>query len=88
MDKETVEFLQGMEGRLSSQIQQVETQIQQVETKIEMKIENEVSNKISVLFDGYTQLNQKTDRIEKTVNEIAEKVNNQEVEIRVLKAIK
>lgn len=53
-----------------------------------VEFENRVMDRFGTLFDGHTQVDSKIDRVENTVNDIANKVNNQEVEIRVLKAVK
>ena len=53
-----------------------------------VRLENELHTNTSALFDGYSQLNDKFDRIEGTVNTLVEKVDNQKLEIKVVKNVR
>lgn len=76
MDKEMMEFLEGMETRLSSQISEIKsTQIQMEQTLGDYK----------VLFDGYNQLNKNIEDIKENIEDISSKLEKQQVEIKVIK---
>lgn len=68
--KENSKRLTGVEGRL---------------TKLETKVENQVIDKIDVLFDGYVQNTEISKRIETKVDYLTVQVEKQELEIRVIK---
>ncbi|SNS44040.1 hypothetical protein SAMN05446037_101036 [Anaerovirgula multivorans] len=68
--KENSKRLTGVEGRL---------------TKLETKVENQVIDKIDVLFDGYVQNTEISKRIETKVDYLTDQVEKQELEIRVIK---
>ena len=71
-------------NNLGAEIKEVRQEVVKTNIYIEQKIEP----KLSVLFDGNTQTNDKLDRIENTVNSLVEKVENQELEIKVVRNIK
>lgn len=75
--KENSKRLTGVEGRLID----VEGRL----TKIETKVENEVINKINVLFDGYVQNTEIIKRVEEKIDGLTDQVEKQELEIRVIK---
>lgn len=62
------------------------------ETKVEVKenrkdiirLENEMSNKISILFDGQKATNDRLDRIEKKLDDLSEKVDKHDIKIQVI----
>lgn len=86
-EDKTFELMEKMYVEVQKGFENVNNRMDKVEQN-QARLENKFDTKITALFDGYSQLNEKTDRIEYTVNDIAQKVNNQEVEIRVLKAVK
>ncbi|WP_066496936.1 hypothetical protein [Abyssisolibacter fermentans] len=53
--------------------------------RIDIKIENDICPKIDSLFDGYKQNTETLDRLENKVDNLSEKVEKHEVEIRVIK---
>ena len=68
--------LDGMDSRLSN--------VEKTVTKIEV----EQGKKLQALFDGYKQNTDILERLENKVDEIEQKVQTQEVEVRVLKNVK
>lgn len=84
MEKELANFLENIENRLMNEMKEVK----KITIKTNMKIEHDIEPKVKSLFDGNKQLNDKIDRIENQVNLIDKKIDNQEVEIKVLKAVK
>ncbi|WP_213974941.1 hypothetical protein [Tepidanaerobacter acetatoxydans] len=71
---ETNERIDKVESRLSKvdgRLSKVENSLGKVENrlgKVEAKIDGEISDKLSALFDGYKQNSEKLDRIEKEVS--------------------
>ena len=53
--------------------------------KIEFLIENDIKKDTSALYDGYNQTYEKLIDVEKKIDDIAAKVEKQDVEIRVIK---
>ena len=92
------EMMEKLYSEMTSRFDTVEQKFQKANSDMQQgflkvnsdaaRLENNFDTKISALFDGYKQTDSKIDRLETTVNEIAQKVDNQEVEIRVLKAVK
>ncbi|AOY78258.1 hypothetical protein BJL90_06200 [Clostridium formicaceticum] len=79
--KSEVEDLKSEVKENSQRLTGVETRL----TKLETKVENEVVTKINSLFDGYLQNTEAINRVEGKVDHLTEKVEKQELEIRVIK---
>ena len=71
----------GMEGKITG----MEDNITSIKKDI-IRLENKFDAHSKVLFDGYKQTYEKLVLIEKKVDGISEKVEKQEVEIKVLKS--
>lgn len=54
-------------------------------SKIKLTIENDIKPDIKTSLEGYSQVYEKLEVLEKKVDELAEKQSSQEVEIRVIK---
>lgn len=79
--KREVNDLKGEFGDLKSEVKENCKRL----TKLEAKVENEMIDKINVLFDGYTQSTEISKRIERKVDHLTDKVEKQELDIRVIK---
>lgn len=53
--------------------------------RIEMKMEHNIETKIQALFDDRDGVHKKLDSIEQKINELANRVEKQDIEIRVIK---
>ena len=69
--------LDGVDNRLDG----VESRL----TKLEMVIENDIRKDISALYDGYQKNYEKLTVIERKVDDLSDRVDKQEVEIKVIK---
>jgi len=88
MEDKTFELLTKMYGEFSSRFDGVENRLK----KVEFLIENDVKKDINSLYDGYKQTYEEVVVVRKTMNEISskvdrlsDKVDRQEVEIKVIK---
>lgn len=88
MEDKTFELLTKMYGEFSSRFDGVENRLK----KVESLIENDVKKDISALYDGYKQTYEEVVVVRKTMNEISskvdrlsDKVDKQEVEVKVIK---
>ena len=72
---------------INSEMKEVKTEIRQVKNQV-TKIEVEHGQKLEALFDGYKQMDSKLDRIETQAEILTEKVDNHDVEIKVLQQAK
>jgi len=70
---ETAEGFAGIESRL---------------TKIETSIENEIKPNIKTSLEGYQTVYEKLQEHDKRFDELSEKIEKQDLEIRVIKAVK
>lgn len=88
MEDKTFELLTKMYNEFSSRFDGVENRLNDLEKgqkKIESLIENDVKKDISALNDGYEQTYEKLVQVEKKVDDLSDKVDKQEVEIKVIK---
>ncbi|SHH77639.1 hypothetical protein SAMN02745135_02074 [Caloranaerobacter azorensis DSM 13643] len=53
--------------------------------RVESIIENQIEKKIDALFDGYKQNSERITRLEEKVDRLIDRVERQEVEIKVIK---
>ncbi|KGG81218.1 hypothetical protein Y919_01545 [Caloranaerobacter azorensis H53214] len=53
--------------------------------RVESIIENQIERKIDALFDGYKQNSERITRLEEKVDRLIDRVERQEVEIKVIK---
>lgn len=88
MEDKTFELLTKMYGEFSNRFDGVENRLK----KVESLIENDVKRDISALYDGYKQTYEEVVDVKKTMNEISskvdklsDKIDKQEVEIKVIK---
>ncbi|AKL93644.1 hypothetical protein CACET_c01260 [Clostridium aceticum] len=90
-----VSSLKSEVGSLNSEVSSLKSEVSSLKsevrensqrlTKLETKVENEVVTKINSLFDGYIQNTETINRVEDKVDHLTEKVEKQELEIRVIK---
>jgi peptidoglycan hydrolase CwlO-like protein len=90
MDEKTFEYLE----KILTEVQGVKQEIHNVKNQV-TKIENQVTkievdhgNKLDALLDGYKQTYEKLEEHDKRFNEIEQKIESQDVEIKVLKRVK
>lgn len=76
-----------IEGRLDN-LENGQKQLENGQKKLENILENEIKHEIKVLFDGYKQTYEKLTVIENKVDNLADRVEKQDVEIRVIKGSK
>ena len=53
-------------------------------TKIEIKMENEVKNKLDLLYESQVDTNRRLDSLEKKMDELTEKVDQNDSKIKVI----
>ncbi len=95
MEDKTFELLTKMYSEFSKRFDGVDKRFDGVDkrldslenrlTKLELVVENEIRKDISALYDGYQRTYEKVCAIELKVDNLAERVDKQEVEIRVIK---
>jgi len=89
MEDKTFNLVEKLYVEMQTGFKKVNFDISEIKSKLDQKadktdivrLENELHTKTSALCDGYTQLNDKVDQIEGTVNTLVEKVDNQELDI-------
>ncbi|HOJ10538.1 MAG TPA: hypothetical protein PK733_08090 [Clostridiales bacterium] len=81
--------LADMDTRLSDMDTRLSDMDRKLDTKADkhdiIRLENKMHNDISALYDGYKQTYEKIEILEKKVDGISDKVEKQEVEIKVIK---
>ncbi|HEX9059550.1 MAG TPA: hypothetical protein VF941_05165 [Clostridia bacterium] len=73
--------------KMYSEIQEMKADLKETKSdvkKIYSKIENDIEPKLEALFDGYKQTFELGKQNSKRLDEIADKVSKQEVEIKVI----
>lgn len=86
MEKMYIEF-SGNFKKVDQRFEQIDQRFDSLEkrqTKIEVTIENEVLEKIKVLYDDNVEIKQSLSSIEKKIDNLTDIVENHEVRIRVL----
>jgi predicted nucleic acid-binding Zn-ribbon protein len=73
--------------QIDEKFEHVDKRFDEVNTKI-AGLENKLGEKIDALFDGYIQNTEAINRLETKLDALAERVDKQEVEIRVIKGAK
>ena len=95
MEDKTFELLTKMYSEFSKRFDGVDKRLDGVDnrldgvesrlTKLEMVIENDIRKDISALYDGYQKNYEKLTVIERKVDDLSDRVDKQEVEIKVIK---
>ncbi len=91
MDDKLFDLLEKMYSEMKTGFSKTNERLEKIENsivKIESKLDSEISSKIESLFDGYKQNTEIANRIETKLGDLADKVEKQEVEIRVVKGAK
>ncbi|MHB9095801.1 MAG: hypothetical protein ACYC21_14135, partial [Eubacteriales bacterium] len=93
MEKMYIEF-SGNFKKVDQRFEQIDQRFEQIDqrfdslekrqTKIEVTIENEVLEKIKVLYDDNVEIKQSLSSIEKKIDNLTDIVENHEMRIRVL----
>lgn len=52
--------------------------------KLEINMENEISNKVKMLFEGQKGINEHLEKIENKLDEVSEKVDKHDIKIQVI----
>jgi uncharacterized coiled-coil DUF342 family protein len=82
------DLLEKMHIEFSSRFDGVENEIKGLKSniaRIEIKLEHNIENKIQALYDDRDGVHKKLDSIEQKIDELANRVDKQDVEIRVIK---
>ncbi len=81
------EFRNDITQKVGDLTQKVEDLTQKVDKNSNhiLRLENDLKNNIKALYDGYEQTYEKLIVVEKKVDALSDKVENQEVEIKVIK---
>ncbi|WP_427338088.1 hypothetical protein [Caloranaerobacter sp. DY30410] len=91
MDDKTFELLEKMYVEILEIKQDVKSNAKAIAqnakaiARVESIIENQIEKKIDALFDGYKQNSERIIRLEEKVDKLIDKVERQEVEIKVIK---
>jgi hypothetical protein len=80
---------------MNSKFSEMNTRFDEINIKLDKKadktdivrLEDKLENKTKALFDGYTLTYEKLTVIEKKLEDLSTKVDNQDIEIRVIKNI-
>ena len=84
MEDKTFELLTKMYSEFSSRFDGVENDIKGLKNDV-VRIENKLDTNSKALFDGYSQTYEKLLEVDKKVDGLCDKVEKQEVEIKVIK---
>lgn len=97
-EDKTFELVEKLYIEMQTGFKKVDKRFEDVDAKMEngfqkvnghiVRLENKLDANLKVLFDGQQQLNDKVDRIEGTVQDISNRLDKQEVEIKVIRAVK
>ncbi len=95
MEDKTFELLTKMYGEFSKRFDGVEKDIKDLKSdvkgidnrlsRVELVLENEIKKDVAILYDGYQRTYEKLTAVEQKVDKLSEKVERQEVEIKVIK---
>ncbi|WZL73690.1 hypothetical protein QBE52_02840 [Clostridiaceae bacterium 35-E11] len=88
MDGKVFALLEKMYSEMQTGFSKTNDRLDKIENKIlkiDSKLDNEMNSKIESLFDGYKQNTEINQRIETKLDDLTNKVERQEVEIRVIK---
>lgn len=94
MEEKTFKLLEKMHSEFSQRFDHLENEVKEVRDEVKtnrnsiMELKNKLGNKIDVLVDGYKQNTGAINMLETKFDQLAEKVDKQEVEIRVIKGVK
>ncbi|WP_129599263.1 hypothetical protein [Anaerophilus nitritogenes] len=91
MEEKMFEMLSKIYGEMQEGFSQTNKRLDNIEntiTKLETKMDGEINNKIEALFDGYKNNTEILHRLEMKLDDLSNKLEKQEVDIRVLKAAK
>ncbi len=88
MEDKTFELLTKMYSEFSKRFDGVDKQLDGVDgrlAKLEMVVENDIKKDLSALYDGYQRNYEKLTVLEQKVDSLSDRVDKQEVEIKVIK---
>jgi predicted S18 family serine protease len=87
MEDKTFELLTKMYNDFNQKFEEVKSDIKKISNQV-IKLENDLEPKVDALFDGYKQLAEGQKEIKSQLNTISAKVENQDLQITVLKGSK
>ena len=88
MEDKIFDLISKMYSDMNSKLDEVNKKLDMKADKNDIvKIEDKLENNSKALFDGYKQAYEKMTDIEKQLGNISSKVENQDVEIRVIKNV-
>jgi len=95
VEDKSFELLSRMYDEFSRRFDSVEARLETLENgqkaiekridKLELAIENEIKKDIAGLYDGYRRIYEKLTDVEQDVRSLSERIERQEVEIKVIK---
>ncbi len=88
MEDKTFELLTKMYSEFSKRFDGVDKRLDGVDgrlAKLEMVVENDIKKDLSALYDGYQRNYEKLTVLEQKVDSLSDRVDKQEVEIKVIK---
>lgn len=91
MEDKTFELLTKMYTEFSERFDRVDNRLDKVEKrlgKLDLTIENDIRPDIKATLDGYHDMSERLTRIEDKIGDQSAKIENHDVEITVLKAVK
>ena len=65
-DRELLELIAAQVGNLTNEVEEVKAEVRSTKQTV-IRIENDHGKKLTALYDGYQQMNQRLDRIEQEV---------------------
>ncbi len=83
MDDKLFELIEKMYSEMQNGFTEVRGEIKNLNHSV-IKLENKVDNNLKALYDGYNQNTEKLCMLEYKINDLSNKVERQELEIRVI----
>lgn len=87
MEDKTFDLLSKMYSEFSARFDGIDKEIKDLKKDV-VRIENKLDTNSKALFDGYKQTYEKLGAVEEKVDSLSQKVEKQDVEIRVIKVAK
>lgn len=75
--------IQSMNEKMKTEFKEVKTEIREVKQDI-VRLENKMDDKLSALFDGHKQHEDRLDRLETKVDRVIDNYDRQDVKIEVI----
>ena len=91
MENKTFELLEKMYSDIQSRFDMMGNEIKEVRKKMQngfVRLENKMDENHKALYDGYKQNSEAITEIREDIKELKSRVENQEIELRVIRNVK